>query len=213
MNDENMARLIRAEFEALADRLVASPPDVWDAASLCEGWRTREVVAHVTMAARYSNDEFMAELRDCGLDFTVLSDKVATRDGQLPLQTLLDDLRSPTLHAWRPPGGGDLGALSHVVIHGIDIAALVDADPKVSDESLVIVLDSLASGGHSHFGIDAAGRRFEADNLDWSQGSGDPLRGRAADLVAALSGRTVPPQRLTGNPLARSSNAETRRPA
>ena len=31
----------------------AAGPAVWDAPSLCEGWRTREVVAHMTMPARY----------------------------------------------------------------------------------------------------------------------------------------------------------------
>jgi uncharacterized protein (TIGR03083 family) len=42
------------EYRALADLLESSTAAVWDAPSLCEGWRTREVVAHVTMPARYS---------------------------------------------------------------------------------------------------------------------------------------------------------------
>jgi hypothetical protein len=33
------------------------------------------------------------------------SNQIAQTDGQLPTTTLLDNLRSPTLHAWRPPGG------------------------------------------------------------------------------------------------------------
>ena len=47
------AQDIAAECEALADLLERSEPAVWDAPSLCEGWRTREVVAHMTMPARY----------------------------------------------------------------------------------------------------------------------------------------------------------------
>ena len=43
---------------------------MWDAPSLCEGWRTREVVAHMTMPARYSGPAFMAELEAAGGDFT-----------------------------------------------------------------------------------------------------------------------------------------------
>ncbi len=57
-----MAHDIAAEFEALADLLEAAGPDAWDAPSLCEGWRTREVVAHMTMPARYDGPAFMAEL-------------------------------------------------------------------------------------------------------------------------------------------------------
>jgi len=41
----------------------------WDTPSLCAGWRVREVVAHMTMAARYPEDELMAELRRCDLSW------------------------------------------------------------------------------------------------------------------------------------------------
>ena len=78
---------------------------MWDAASLCEGWRTREVVAHVTMPARYSGPAFMAELQAAGGDFTRLSNVVADRDGALPVARLLDDLRSDVLHSWRRRAG------------------------------------------------------------------------------------------------------------
>lgn len=37
------------EYRALADLLESSTAAVWDAPSLCEGWRTREVVAHVAI--------------------------------------------------------------------------------------------------------------------------------------------------------------------
>jgi hypothetical protein len=42
---------IADEYRALADLLEAAGAGVWDAPSLCERWRTREVVAHVTMPA------------------------------------------------------------------------------------------------------------------------------------------------------------------
>ena len=100
-----MAHDIAAEYEALADLLEGAGPAVWDAPSLCEGWRTREVVAHMTMPARYDSPAFMAELEANGGDFTRLSDTVAARDGALPEAGLLADLRSPVLHAWQPPGG------------------------------------------------------------------------------------------------------------
>ena len=44
---------IADEYSALADLLEGAGAGAWDAPSLCEGWRTREVVAHVTMPARY----------------------------------------------------------------------------------------------------------------------------------------------------------------
>ena len=109
--DADLAAAVAEEYGALADLLEASDAAVWDAPSLCEGWRTREVVAHMTMPARYAGPAFMAELEAAGGDFTRLSNTVAARDGALPVPALLADLRSEVLHAWQPPGGGMEGAL------------------------------------------------------------------------------------------------------
>ena len=64
------------------------------------------------------------------------------------------------------------------------------------------MLDDLTTGGvHLHFGTAIDGRRLEATDLDWSYGSGAPLRGSAADLALVLCGRRLPPGRLEGEPL------------
>ena len=117
---------------------------MWDAPSLCEGWRTREVVAHMTMPARYTGPEFMAELEAAGGDFTRLSDTVAARDGALPVATLLAGLRSDVLHGWEPPGGGPEGALTHCVIHGLDIIEAVPLARRVPAERIARVLGIVA---------------------------------------------------------------------
>jgi hypothetical protein len=96
---------VAREYLELADLLEEAPASLWDAPSLCVGWRTREVVAHMTMSTRLSESEFMTELRAAGGDFTKLSNTVAVRDGALAPTALLADLRSPRLHRWKPPGG------------------------------------------------------------------------------------------------------------
>jgi len=92
-------------YHGLAD-LLTTATDAWDAPSLCEGWLVRHVIAHVTMPARLTPEQFGAEMAAAGGDFTVLSDTVAKRDASLPVADLLGQLRSPILHAWLPPGGG-----------------------------------------------------------------------------------------------------------
>ena len=47
-------------YEGLADLLDSGPADAWDAPSLCAGWQVRHVVAHVTMPARLSVEQFGA---------------------------------------------------------------------------------------------------------------------------------------------------------
>ena len=113
-------------YTGLADLLAAAAVDAWDAPSLCEKWLVRHVVAHVTMPARLTPEQFGAEMAAAGGDFTVLSDTVATRDAALPVADLLDQLRSPGLHAWQPPGGGAAGALNHAVIHSLDVTIALD---------------------------------------------------------------------------------------
>jgi uncharacterized protein (TIGR03083 family) len=121
-DDAYLQPAVAAEFESLADLLDVASDAQWDTPSLCAGWRVREVIAHMTMAARYSEAEFMAELGRCGYDFTRLSNEIAARDANLPTDELLANLRSEVMQHWAPPGGGHHGALNHVVIHGLDVA-------------------------------------------------------------------------------------------
>jgi uncharacterized protein (TIGR03083 family) len=190
--DDDLQPLVAANFLALADLLESLPAARWDAPSLCEGWRVRELVAHLVMPARYDEPAFMAELRDCDFDFTRLSNRVASRDAQLPTDEQVALLRAEALHRWTPPGGGSHGALSHVVIHGLDITVPLGESRRSPDATIRIVLDDLTSGGaHAYFGTDIDGRTLEASDLDWSYGSGPPHRATAEHLVLELTGRRV----------------------
>jgi uncharacterized protein (TIGR03083 family) len=203
-----MAHDIAAEYEALADLLEAAGPAVWDAPSLCEGWRTREVVAHMTMPARYDGPAFMAELEASGGDFTRLSDTVAARDGAFPVAGLLADLRSPVLHAWQPPGGGEEGALVHCVIHSLDILEAVPLDRRVPAARIRPVLGLVAAPGTAApnlFGVDLSGVELRADDLEWSSGAGAVVTGSAQALALLACGRLLPPGRLGGEAAPRFS--------
>jgi uncharacterized protein (TIGR03083 family) len=194
--------LIAAEYAGLADALDQVPAADWDKPSMCEGWRVRELVAHLTMPARYDQEAFMAQLRARDFDFAQLSNDIAAQDGQLPPASLVADLRDDTLHHWAPPEAGYHGALNHVVIHGLDATVPLDLGRRPADETMRIALDDLTiSSFHAHFGTSIEGRRLEATDLEWSYGSGEILRAASADLVMALSGRRVPAGRLEGEPL------------
>jgi uncharacterized protein (TIGR03083 family) len=200
--DTDLQPVVAAEFVSLADLLAAASDAQWDTPSLCEGWRVREVIAHMTMAARYPEPEFMAELQRCDFDFTRLSNEVAGRDAGLPGDELVANLRSDVMQHWAPPGGGYHGALNHVVIHGLDVTVPLGVPRPSPDDTIRVVLDDLAQGGgHAHFGTVINGRRLEARDLDWSYGSGPVLRGAAEDLALAMCGRAVPGGRLDGEPL------------
>lgn len=196
---------VAAQFSALAELLSNATDAEWNTESLCDGWRVLEVVAHMTMPARYLEDEFMAELDACGYDFTRLSNEIAARDALLPPARLVADLRSDLLHHWTPPGGGFPGALNHVVIHTLDVTVPLDRGRLAPDETIRVILEDLTQGGiHEHFNIDIEGRMMEASDLDWHYGSGLPLRATAEVLALAMTGRRVPSERLDGAPLDRA---------
>jgi uncharacterized protein (TIGR03083 family) len=208
-DDAELQPTVAAQYQALAELLSTAPDEAWNTQSLCDGWRVREVVAHMTMPARYSQEQFMAELERYGYDFTLLSNEIASRDAELPSAQLVADLRSDVLHHWTPPGGGYHGALNHVVIHGLDVTVPLGEPRLASDQVIQVVLDDLTQGGgHEHFGIEIAGRDFEASDLDWKYGSGQALRGAAEDLALAMCGRTVPSDRLVGTPLRSSAPSQ-----
>ena len=209
---EGMVHAIGAEYEALADLLAAAGPAVWDAPSLCEGWRTREVVAHMTMPARYDGPAFMAELEASGGDFTRLSDTVAARDGALPVAALLADLRSPALHSWQPPGGGEGGALVHCVIHSLDIVEAVPLDRRVPAACILAVLGIVTgpgpgAGTSNLFGVDLSDVELRADDLEWTSGAGALVTGSAQLLALVACGRLLPPGRLGGEAAPRFSGS------
>ena len=190
--DGDLQSAITHEFLALADLLDELSETGWNTPSLCAGWRVREVVAHMTMAARYSTEQFMTELQKCDGDFTRLSNAIASRDAALPTGTLVDNLRDEMLHHWTPPGGGQHGALNHVVIHGLDVTVPL-GKPRPPDDTLRIVLDDLTRGGiHANFGFDPSGLKLRATDMDWEFGSGRPISCAAADLALLVCGRKLP---------------------
>ncbi|MCA1655686.1 MAG: maleylpyruvate isomerase family mycothiol-dependent enzyme [Pseudonocardiaceae bacterium] len=173
----------------------------WDAPSLCAGWQVREVVAHIVMPFRYSVPRFVLELAKARGNFNRMADRCARRDAErLSTDELVATLRGNVNHPWKPPGGGLAGALSHDVIHGLDITVALGVDRHVPPEWLRIILGSLTAKNVRFFGVDLDGVALRADDLDWSYGSGVPLFGTAEDLLLVLCGRKLPAGRLRGEP-------------
>ena len=183
-------------YDGLADLLATGPAATWDTPSLCTGWQVRHVVAHVTMPGRLTAEQFGAEMAAAGGSFARLSDAVATRDAALPAAELLAALRSPVLHGWQPPGGGAAGALSHAVIHSLDVTVALGRPPVAPADAVIAVLDQLTAVEGMFFGIDLTGTRLEATDTGWSWGDGTAVRADSGSLVALLGGRRLPDGRV-----------------
>lgn len=200
-----MMDIIAAHRRALAAALDTLSADQWRAPSLCAGWTGVHVLAHQTMPFRISEADFMAGLQQCGGDFTKFSDEIAERDSKLPPADLVAVLRDNADTPWSPPGGGLTGALTHDVIHGLDIAWPLDLAYEISARATTTVLQGLTStGNQTVFGFPLEGIRVTATDLDWSSGQGAELAGRSRDLIPLLAGRAVPHQLFAGEGASRA---------
>ncbi|MFC4061036.1 maleylpyruvate isomerase family mycothiol-dependent enzyme [Planomonospora corallina] len=206
MTEDRIRAAVAEERGEQADLLAALAPEQWDAPTLCDGWRVREVVAHTTMPFRTSLGRTLVELVRARGDFNRMADRCARRDAAgLPPERLLASLRANVAHPWAPPGGGVHGALSHDVVHGLDITVGLGLDRRVPLERIAAVLAGMRPKNVAFFGTDLTGVALQATDLGWSHGTGTPLRGLAQDLLLVLCGRRLPPGRLEGAAAARFS--------
>jgi uncharacterized protein (TIGR03083 family) len=196
---DDVRAAVAAERRDLAEVLSGLPEEQWDAPTLCEGWRVREVVAHTTMPFRVSLPRTMIELVKARGNIDRMADRSARRDaGQLTSEDLLRCLKDNIDHPWTPPGGGPGGALSHDVIHGLDITVGLEIDRRVPADRMKIVLDGMRPRNVAYFKAGLDGVELRATDLDWGYGSGEPVEGLAQDLLLVICGRRLPPGRLTG---------------
>ncbi|QKG22518.1 maleylpyruvate isomerase family mycothiol-dependent enzyme [Actinomadura verrucosospora] len=204
MTEDKIRAEVAAERREQADMLAGLRPEQWDAPTLCEGWRVREVIAHTTMPYRTSVPRMLLDLVKAGGGFNRMADRSARRDAAaLSADQLLAQLRDNADHPWTPPGGGAVGALSHDVIHGLDITVGAGLDRRPPADRIALVLDGMRPRNVAYFKADLDGVKLEATDLDWSHGTGTPVRGLAGDLLLVVCGRHLPEGRLEGEAAAR----------
>jgi uncharacterized protein (TIGR03083 family) len=197
---DDIRDMITAERTELAKMLAGLPAPRWDEPTLCAGWRVREVVAHITMPFRYSRSRFVLELAKSRGKFNEMADRCARRDAAaMSPGELAEALRSNANHPWQPPGGGQIGALTHDVIHGLDITEALGLGQRGPEDRLGVVLPNLVTPkALGFFGVDLSGVELRAADTGWTFGSGRPVTGTAQDLALFLCGRKLPPGRLEG---------------
>ncbi len=191
--------LITAGRLELASVLAGLTDKQWRGPTLCAGWTVAHVVAHLTMPFRISGAQYAEGMARAGGRFGEFSDAVAERDSQLPRVDLIAAVRDNAENPWSPPGGGLAGALSHDVIHGLDIAWPLAITYPASDEAVRTVLgSSVGDGSKSRFGFHVEGAELRADDLGWSSGAGAPLEGRGRELLLLIAGRAMPRDLFSG---------------
>lgn len=180
----------RAERERLAGLFGDLTPEQWDAASLCDGWRVREVVAHMTMPFRTKPLTVMGGLVRARFSFNRYADRDArSAAAAMSEAELVGLLRRNIDHPWQPPGGGQAGALSHDVIHGLDVTEPLGL-PSPPTERLALVLGSTRPRQLKYFGVDLGGTRLTAADSGVSIGDGpNVVEMTSKEMLLVVTGR------------------------
>jgi uncharacterized protein (TIGR03083 family) len=187
--------LIAAERRRTADFLDTLDEAQGSTPSLCSKWTVREVAAHLVMPFRLSTPQLLLRLVRYGGNFGRLSEDFARTAGSEPLGTLAADLRANAAHRFTPPTLGPEAPLTDVVVHTLDMrvplgAGTGDIAPEALDTILGFLMTAKATRGFLPKGR-AAGLSFRSTDTSWSAGDGPEVRGPAAELALALTGRTA----------------------
>ena len=191
----NALEMATAERTDLADLLATLLPEQWERPSLCEGWRVRDVVAHVM-----SFDVSPLRMLRRAIRGRIIHTNQAGVDELALLSTdqLLDRLRTHL----RPQGlatafRGRL-ALLDVTIHHQDIRRPLGLPREIPAERLLPVLDSSVRSLELPAWRIARGVHLTTSDLDWSHGSGPEVSGPAEAMLMAITGRACAVGELTG---------------
>lgn len=199
MDRAGIWQIIIEERLGIRDLLRSLTPAQWDEPSRCDGWRVRDVAAHLIANPQL---DVAATLRFVGgmwrgYDTAVRLDGV--RRGSAPVEQILDQWdrfaevrRHPFVTSIREP-------LIDVLVHQQDIARPLgirrDLNPAAVGEAIDRArLMAVAMGG----GRLVRSVRMVATDADWQAGRGPEIRGPIGELLMLTCGRTATPGSVEG---------------
>lgn len=174
---------------ALAAQLRDLTLEQWDTASLCAGWKVRDVVGHLVSILDVPRRRFVLGVFNLA-GFNRRVDGIAKEYGARQPGELLDIYVAKATRRIAAPVLGPIAPLSDVILHSLDIQQPLGLDPLHADEPVRTVLNALSKGipGFTRRSL-TRDLRFEATDRDWSRGDGALVRGPTVDLLLAMSNR------------------------
>ena len=201
MEPEESWQLIEEHRLAIADLLELLTAQEWEHASLCTGWRVRDVAAHLALgtSAPPVGAMIRAAVRARG-NFDRLNHDLAVRHAQQPTSVIMGELRHNA-------GSRDLPAVTNyrnivfdVLVHGQDIAIPLNRTLRFSATAGAAAAENLWRlrwpwSTQRRF----RGLSFKATDTDWSAGAGRLVQGPIRNLLLVLAGRPAGLAELTGD--------------
>ncbi|MFD4438720.1 maleylpyruvate isomerase family mycothiol-dependent enzyme [Nocardia sp. NPDC058519] len=196
MND-TIWQAVAQERATLVELLHDLPESAWDAATLCAGWRVRDVVAHLVLATRVTITALLVNLiRARGNTDRLVHDTAVRHADRTPTTELLAQLRATIDSRAIPIGTTPIDRLMDLLVHGQDIAVPLGIDRVMPPTAARLSLDRVwTMGAPFHARKRLAGYSLTTTDASWTAGNGTPITGTAAELLMVVTGRTSPDDR------------------
>jgi len=191
MNEEYWLA-VRTVRLRLAELLETLSPAEWEAASLCQGWRVRDVAGHLALVPTITTWQMIAIGPRAGFNPNRLNTLLAVQAGSVPTQEIVRKLRDHAGDRTTARVLDTRNSLFDVIVHSQDIAIPLGRAFPVPVEYTREGLDRVwAMGWPFNARRRLAGRRLTATDTDWTVGAGPEISGSALSLLLLLTGRTA----------------------
>lgn len=201
MDDEVVWGWVAEERLDLADALDDLDPAAWDAASLCAGWRVRDVVGHLVWLAEGTRRSIITDGARQLRPLNTAVARIARRHGGIDSAELVARLRDAAGGRFVAPPMPPAAALGEVLTHRIDALRPVGGTQRPADERTRAAADVYRRIGFA-FGVRRATRkvRFLATDAGWEIGpkNGPEASGPGDAVLLALAGRREGRMDLSG---------------
>jgi uncharacterized protein (TIGR03083 family) len=200
MIDEKQA--LQQERATLYETVRDLSPAEWDVGSLCDGWRIRDVVAHVNLGVTLTVPAVVAGLLLARGDFDRFMKRYSIKKGSRPIAELLAETELVARSSHNPPTTKRVDLAIDTAVHHHDVAIPLGRTVPTDDARLRWMADGMV-GANKAIGSaqQSRGLRLIATDIDWHYGTGPEVRGPAMALICAASGRSALDDHLEGDGL------------
>jgi uncharacterized protein (TIGR03083 family) len=187
----------RAAFADLADALT---PAQWDQPSLCDGWKVRDVVAHVADGADLKMGKMLLTAVKYGFRMNVMNQREAQKAGAKSTDALCKELRA-TVGVHKAPGPmAPEDMLLETIVHEQDVRRPLGIARAYPVDEMQVALERATVQGNAFLPIKKriADVKLTATDVDWEHGEGLEVSGPGEALLMAMAGRPVALAELSG---------------
>ncbi|GAB3263256.1 maleylpyruvate isomerase family mycothiol-dependent enzyme [Nocardioides dilutus] len=175
----------------VADQLETLSDADWDAPSLCEGWRVRDVAGHLSIIPTVTTAELVAAMPRNGFNLHRVNTFIARRYGAGEPAAIVASIREHAHDRTTAKALNTADSLFDLVVHGQDMFRPLGQRFEVSADVAAAGLDRVWEMGWPFRARQRLAHvTLTATDAAWTTGSGPEVRGPAVALLLLLTGRT-----------------------